>query len=150
MWGARIWKWKLNKKNCRQNCCPPGVCTSKLEERYDKCPDGKGEGGILRMDKSIIKVINTRGRHHWKWHFLSGCWRGVYSRSRQRPEMGDCIQETGRGWCGGNKVCKEKQETRWSEVAQFQRLGLFQGRYGNIWRFRTEKKKNICHLVGET
>lgn len=49
----------------------------------------EGGGRILRMDKSIIKVINTREGITEKVTFSqSGCGGGVYSRSRQKARDG--------------------------------------------------------------
>lgn len=49
----------------------------------------EGEGRILRVDKSVIKVINTREGVTEKVTFSrSGCGREVYSRSRQKARDG--------------------------------------------------------------
>lgn len=77
---------KTKQKNCRQNCCPRrSVHLSWKKDMINVRWEGRR---ILRMDKSIIKVINTREGITEKVTFSqSGCG-GVYFRSRQKARDG--------------------------------------------------------------
>lgn len=73
----------------------------------------EGGGRILRMDKSIIKVINTREGITEKVTFSqSGCGGECIQIKAKGQRWGDCGIKKQEEADGGNKVCKEKQETR--------------------------------------